>query len=56
MTSFSPDDIDNFACKLFDYLVDNMDCPFDEDVDFGMIMDFCHRNLDKFCTRDRNYN
>lgn len=51
----SPDDIDSVALAVFDLMVD-LGCTLDEDDDFGQLNDLLHDMLDKFCTRDRNYN
>ncbi len=51
----SPDDIDNFAIILYDMLEDR-GFDLDENDDFSLLYDFCHEKLDKFCTKDRNYN
>jgi len=52
----SPDDIDSIAVDLHDLLINKLGCCLDEDDDFQIIHEFLVNNLDKFTTRDRNYN
>ena len=52
----SPDDIDSVALAVFDLLVGDLGCNLDENDDWDQILDLLHDKLDKFCTRDRNYN
>lgn len=52
----SPDDIDSITLDLFDFLVNKMRVQLDEDDDYKTVGDFLQRRLDKFITRDRNYN
>ena len=51
----SPDDIDDFVYQLHNLLA-AMDRVPDDDDDYCTISDFTHSYLDKYCTRDRNYN
>lgn len=51
----SPDDIDEVALAVFDLLVE-LGHELDENDDWDKIYDLLHDKLDKFCTRDRNYN
>ena len=51
----SPDDIDDLVFKLHNLLV-AMDRVPDDDDDYCTISAFVHDELDKFCTRDRNWN
>ena len=51
----SPDDIDSVALAVFDLLVD-LGCTLDENDDWDQLKDLLHDKLDRFCTRDRNYN
>lgn len=52
----SPDDVDSIALEVFDLLVNDMGLNLDEDADFIRIHDLLMDTLDKFITRDRNYN
>lgn len=58
----SPDDIDSFVLALSDFLnpmlppEKHMGNFFDTDDKYIPLSDFCFEQLDKFCTRDRNYN
>jgi hypothetical protein len=52
----SPDDIDSIVLDLYDLLVKDLGCPLDEDDDYAQLSDFMHEALEKFVTRDRNYN
>ena len=51
----SPDDIDTIVLRLHDLLT-AMDRVPDDDEDYITISEFMHDALDKYCTRDRNYN
>lgn len=55
-TEMSPDDVASIALEVFDLLVNDMGLNLDEDADFIRIHDFLMDTLDKFITRDRNYN
>jgi len=50
----SPDDIDSLALDLHNFLVDDM--PDARITDYGDLRDFLYEKLDRFVTRDRNYN
>lgn len=52
----SPDDIDTIVLKLHDFLTGAMGCPLDENDDYVDLQDFMYDVLEKFVTRDRNYN
>lgn len=52
----SHDDIDTVVLKLHDFLIGALGCPLDENGDYEDLSDFMHDVLDKFVTRDRNYN
>ena len=52
----SPDDIDSFSLDLHSFLINHFDFKIDEDADYELLWSFLHQALDKFCTRDRNYN
>lgn len=52
----SPDDIDSLNLALHDFLVQQLGCPLDDEQDYVDLCEFLHDALDKFCTRDRNYN
>ena len=52
----SPDDIDSVVLDLYDLLVKDLGCPLDEDADYSALSNFMHDALEKFVTRDRNYN
>jgi hypothetical protein len=52
----SPDDIDSIVLSLHDFLFRNLGCSLDENDDYEMLSDFMHDALEKFVTRDRNYN
>lgn len=52
----SPDDIDTVVLKLHDFLWKQLGCALDENDDYEALSDFMHDTLDKFVTRDRNYN
>lgn len=52
----SPDDIDSFSVDLHSFLINHFDCKIDEDDEYGLLQSYLHQALDKFCTRDRNYN
>lgn len=52
----SPDDIDDVVYKLHDFLTEALGCALDDNDDYVDLSDFMHDMLDKFCTRDRNYN
>lgn len=52
----SPDDIDTVVLKLHDFLTGALGCALDEEGDYEDLSDFMHDVLDKFVTRDRNYN
>lgn len=55
IVKMSPDDIDSVALAVFDLLVD-LGCTLDENDDWDQLRDLLHDKLDRFCTRDRNYN
>lgn len=52
----SPDDIDTVVLELHDFLTGVLGCALDEEDDYESLSDFMHDTLDKFVTRDRNYN
>lgn len=58
----SPDDIDSFVLDLSEFLnrllppEKHMGNFFDTDDRYMPLHDFCEEWLDKFITRDRNYN
>lgn len=52
----SPDDIDSIVLALHDFLVRDLGCVLDENDDYSALSDFMHDALEKFVTRDRNYN
>ena len=52
----SPDDIDNVVLNLHNFLFFQLGLPLDENEDYDMLSEFMHNALDKFTTRDRNYN
>lgn len=52
----SPDDIDSVTLKLHDFLIMQLGYNLDEDQDYDDLADFMHIVLDKFVTKDRNYN
>lgn len=52
----SPDDIDSVVLKLHDFLNGMLRCSLDENYDYERLQDFMYDQLDKFCTKDRNYN
>lgn len=52
----SPDDIDSVVLNLHSFLHYELGLPLDENEDYEMLSNFMHRVLDKFVTRDRNYN
>ena len=52
----SPDDIDSVVLGLFDFLVRDLGCDLGEDEDYEALKDHMYDALDKFVTRDRNYN
>lgn len=51
----SPDDIDSIALAVFE-LITSLGCDLDENDDWDQLHWLLHDKLDKFCTRDRNYN
>jgi hypothetical protein len=51
----SPDDIDSIVLDLNDFMHDSMGIDLD-DQEYDMVHTFLHDTLDKFITRDRNYN
>jgi hypothetical protein len=51
----SPDDIDSVVLELYDYLI-SIGCTLNEDDQYDALSAFMHDTLDKFVTRDRNYN
>jgi len=52
----SPDDIDNLALDLHDFLVNDMGLDLNGDSDYEDLQSFLYEKLDRFVTRDRNYN
>jgi hypothetical protein len=52
----SPDDIDSIVLDLSDFLRDKLGFEHDENDDYEQLSDFMHDVLEKFVTRDRNYN
>lgn len=52
----SPDDIDTVVLKLHDFLTGALGCALDDNDDYADLQQFMHDTLDKFVTRDRNYN
>jgi hypothetical protein len=52
----SPDDIDSITLDLYDFLVNKMKVQLDENDDYSALSSFMYSVLDKFVTRDRNYN
>lgn len=50
------DDINAFSLALHDWLIDQLGYPLDENEDYDSLSDFVTSHLDKFCTRERNYN
>jgi len=52
----SPDDIDSLALDLHDFLVDVLGLDLNEDGDFNAMLSLLYEKLDRFVTRDRNYN
>ena len=52
----SPDDIDYLCLDLHSFLINHFDCKIDENREFGLLHDYLHEALEKFVTRDRNYN
>jgi hypothetical protein len=51
----SPDDIDHVALAVFDLLTD-LGLAIDENDDWDQLRNLLHHKLDKFCTKERNYN
>ena len=52
----SPDDIDTVVLKLHDFLTGALGCALDDNDDYEDLYIFMHDTLNKFVTRDRNYN
>lgn len=52
----SLDDIDTVVLNLYDFLTGALGCALDENEDYEALSDFMYDALDKFVTRDRNYN
>jgi hypothetical protein len=52
----NPDDVDNLATDLHNFLVDDMGLDLNDDGDFNAILSLLYNKLDPFITRDRNYN
>jgi hypothetical protein len=52
----SPDDIDNLTLNLHNFLVQQFNFPLDDEQDYVDLCEFLHDHLEKFCTRERNYN
>lgn len=52
----SPDDIDSLALDLHNFLVDDMGLDLNENGDYEDLQSFLYEKLDRFVTRDRNYN
>ena len=52
----SPDDIDSLTLKLHNFLVQQFNFPLDDEQDYVGLWEFLHDSLDKFVTRERNYN
>lgn len=52
----SPDDIDSITLDLYDFLVNKMKVQLDENDDYDALSSLMYDVLDKFVTRDRNYN
>lgn len=52
----SPDDIDHVALAVFDLLTLDLGIIMDENEDWDQIRSLLHHKLDKFCTKERNYN
>jgi len=50
------DDIDYLVLDLHNFLFTNLGAAIDEDDDYIALSNFLHKKLDKFVTRDRNYN
>lgn len=50
----SPDDIDHVALAVFDLIVD-LGLAMDEH-EWDQLKNLLHDKLDKFCTKERNYN
>lgn len=50
------DDIDSLAVDLHDFLVGDMGLDLNDDGDFNAMLSLLHDKLDRFITRDRNYN
>ena len=52
----SPDNIDSLALDLHDFLINVVGLDLNGDSDYVAIHDFLADKLDRFVTRDRNYN
>jgi len=52
----SPDDVENLTFELHDFLVNEMRVQLDEEDDYQSLSNFLFLNLDKFITRERNFN
>lgn len=51
----SPDDITSLALDIHDSLLE-LGFDLDEDEDWDALYNFMHEYLDRFCTKERNYN
>lgn len=52
----SPDDIDSLVLDLHDFLRYDLDIAINDTSQYSSLSDFMHNALEKFVTRDRNYN
>lgn len=52
----STDDIDRVVLELHNFLIEDFGILLNEDTDYGDLHNFMHVLLEKFVTRDRNYN
>jgi hypothetical protein len=52
----SPDDIDEVVLKLSYFITDALGFQMDEDDDYSQLSDFMYDQLERFVTRERNFN
>jgi hypothetical protein len=52
----SPNDIDTFVLRLHDFLSEGLGLVIDDNEDYNLLANFVADQLDKFVTKERNYN